>query len=202
MNIRPNRLPLTCVVVAALGVGAAVLLTAAVAVVVLGAGDEIVVVLLATGDETVVLVTAAGVETRVLVTAAGVETSVLVTAAGEETSVVITAAGDEVTVEVLTVVDIVAVSVRIPPAITELAAAFWEARMLEADAREAETAEESFGPGATTTGVAVAMIERRLDAFESIAEAARLAEDLSSDTTELMAEVAALRTLSRSPVAV
>lgn len=39
------------------------------------------------------------------------------------------------------------------------------------------TAEESFGPGATTTGVAVAMIDRRLDALESIAEAAALTDD-------------------------
>lgn len=40
-----------------------------------------------------------------------------------------------------------------------------------------DTAEESIGPGATTTGVAVAMIERKLDALESIEEPAALADD-------------------------
>ena len=39
------------------------------------------------------------------------------------------------------------------------------------------TAEESLGPGATTTGVAVAILDRRLEALESIAEAAALADD-------------------------
>ena len=51
------------------------------------------------------------------------------------------------------------------------------ATALDASDLALPTAEESLGPGATTTGVAVAMVDRRLDALESIEEATAVADD-------------------------
>ena len=60
------------------------------------------------------------------------------------------------------------------------------------------TAEESLGPGAMTTGVAVAMLDRKLDALASMEEATSLTAELAWEAFDAIALVAADFTDARS----
>ena len=60
------------------------------------------------------------------------------------------------------------------------------------------TAEESLGPGATTTGVAVAILERKLDALASMEEAASVTAEPASEICDAIALEAADFTDARS----
>ena len=60
------------------------------------------------------------------------------------------------------------------------------------------TAEESLGPGATTTGVAVAILDRKLDALASMEEATSLTAEPAWEACDAIALVAADFTDARS----